>query len=119
MNMIIRVVAFLLLLGGTAAACQPSPPAQAVAAGFTQFLFNSDFNEAPSLLAKDLSCAGTPQVNTWKQGQWWEGQGGAAGEPPCSQISIVNDLVFGHNVLDLSWTPANKNTTHGTTISTF
>src|SRR5271167_2888252 len=86
-------LSFTSLVGVASANSVPGP---AVAAGFTNTVFNSDFSTAS--LSNELSCAGTPQTKPWKQGLWWE-----SSLPSCSQISIVNDAIFGHKVLDLKW----------------
>jgi len=101
----------------TGASLIPIPPPQAVNAGFTQVLFDSNF--AIATLSNQLSCAGTPQSAPWKQGMWWEGQNSAAGVAPCTQITIVTDPVFGGRTLDLTWLPSQTDTYDATTISTF
>ena len=119
------LLAAMLSLGMTAGLAQPLaaqsspiPPPQAVNAGFTSVLFNSNF--ASATLANQLSCAGTPQTAPWKQGLWWEGQNNVNGVAPCSQISIVYDQPSGQKVLDLEWTAAgNTDTYDATTVSTF
>jgi hypothetical protein len=109
--------AALLLLAMPAAA---QLPAQAVAAGFTRVIFQSNFHQMTAgEFARELSCAGTPQTATWKQGFWWEGQNDPAGVAPCSQIGLAWDPIMGQ-VLDLVWTAAgNTDAENATTISTF
>jgi hypothetical protein len=100
-----------------AAGGNPTPPLQAVNAGFTQVLFNSNFGIGT--LSAQLSCAGTPQSAPWKQGLWWEGQNSPAGVAPCSQIAIVADPASKSRALDLTWLPSQTDTYNATTISTF
>src|SRR6266851_1842444 len=79
----------------------PQPPPQAVNAGYMKMIFNTDF--ASLSLADAVDCADQPQTKPWHQGTDYAFQQ----QEPCStQISTVYDSVFGHNVLDLTWTPA-------------
>jgi hypothetical protein len=111
-------LAAALLMAGQRPGVAQVPPPQAANAGFTTVLFNDDFTQR-SNLSGDLACAGTPQTAPWKQGWWWEGQGGSTGTAPCSQISIVPDPVFGTNVLDLEWLPSQTDAQDATAISTY
>jgi hypothetical protein len=83
-------------------------------------IFQSNFHRMTAdEFARELSCAGTPQTATWKQGFWWEGQNDPNGVAPCSQITLAYDPIMGQ-VLDLVWTAAgNTDTENATTISTF
>jgi Glycosyl hydrolases family 16 len=76
------------------------PPPQAVAAGFTNMIFDSEPGCTP--LAQLVDCPGQPQTAQWHLNLSYAGI-----YPPCSQVSLVYDWVFGQNVLDLEWTPAN------------
>jgi hypothetical protein len=109
--------AVLLSLAMPAAA---QPPVQAFAAGFTRVIFESNFHKmTAAVFARELSCAGTPQTATWKQGFWWEGQNDPNGVAPCSQIGLADDPLMGR-VLDLVWTASgNTDAQNATTISTF
>jgi len=87
--------------------------------GFVSKLIESDFAATGSLSGM-LSCACTPQIAPWKKGLWWGGQSNPGGVAPCSQIGLVRDPVFGHQVLDLAWLAAsNHDAFDATTISTF
>jgi len=82
----------------------PAAPAQASAAGYTTVIFDNEY--ATANLSSILSCTGTWQTKTWKQGIWWENPPG-----PCNQIFTTYDQVFGQNALDLEWLYANNSST--------
>src|SRR5271166_2056355 len=84
------------LMALQSSASSAAPPPQAVSAGYSNVIFNSDFSTAP--LSTQVSCYNGSFTTPWSQGLWWETINN------CNNISIVNDSVFRKNVLDLAWT---------------
>src|SRR5271166_489435 len=86
----------------------PVAPAQAVSAGYSTVLLGQNF----ATDALSLDCAGQTQSAFWHQGMWWETP------PPCSQIAIAPDSMFGQNVLDIKWLRSTTSTSNSMAITT-